>query len=398
MPTLLILVAAMTALVVSLVVMPVVMRWAARNDYVDRPEDDRRVHETATPNVGGVGIAIGIVAGMTVLALGFFDPAWFNPMLLTALAGGGVMLLAGLYDDIHGLGFKRKFLVQIVIAYALLHAGFRFDVAGLPFVGESGYDQALYSIPLTMLWIVGVINAINLIDGIDGLAGGIGAIAGGFMGALFLMTGQLHLAGLAFAVCAASLGFLYYNFYPASIFMGDTGSLTLGYALAVLPMAGTFHSEPFLAIAIPAVVLGVPILDTTVTIVRRMLRRKAICGPDDQHIHHRLMRRSNPRSASLTLYGVAGWFGAAAILLQLSTAFWAYVILVGSISITLGWVYTLGYFRLEPFLRARRLNRLRRKRLAAERDSEASQGQSHPVSGDGASVETAKVESLLGNG
>ena len=275
-----------------------------------------------------------------MLTVGYADASWLQTKVLAAIGGGVLIALSGFYDDARGLGFKRKFLVQIVIAYGLLHAGFRFEVVGLPFVGEEGYDQALYSIPLTMLWVVGVINAVNLIDGIDGLAGGISVVALTVLAVLFGLVGQPLLAAVALVVAGAALGFLYHNAPPATIFMGDTGSLLLGYVLAVVPMAGTFHADPLLALAIPGLVVGVPILDTALTIARRTVRRRAICAPDGQHIHHRLLRKHGGRRAVWTLYGVGAWFGATAVLIALAPAPWGYLVLSGTALVALGWVHT----------------------------------------------------------
>ena len=336
--------------------------WAVPLGWVDKPGDARRVHEHSTPTAGGVGIVAGVIAGLCVLAFSIPANEWIDVDVGVVVGGGLLIALAGWWDDTNGLGFKRKLLLQIIVAYALLHAGFRLDVAGLPFVGETAYQQALYGIPLTRRWVVGVINAVNLIDGIDGLAGGVAAIASVVMGILFLLSGSATLAIVSFLVAAAALGFLWHNFHPASIFMGDTGSLTLGYILAVLPLTGSFHVDPVLSLVIPAVILGVPILDTTLTIIRRSARKKAICGPDAQHIHHRLLKRGTMRSASLTLYGVAGWFGTASILIYALPPSWGYSILLGTMLMAVAWVRTLGYLKVKPHVRARRIRSLRQAR------------------------------------
>jgi UDP-GlcNAc:undecaprenyl-phosphate GlcNAc-1-phosphate transferase len=357
------LLAASAALVVSLLLMRPIRRLAFQRGYVDRPDEKRRVHTRVTPNIGGLGIVAGIVVGGIILAIGHADASWLSPGVVGAVIGGLVLALTGFYDDIRGLGFKQKFFVQVVVAYLLLHAGFRFEVAGLPFVGTGVYDQALYSIPVTMLWIVGVINAVNLIDGIDGLASGVAAVALTALAVLFGVFGEPILAAVALVVAGAALGFLYHNKPPATIFMGDTGSLLLGYVLAVLPMAGTFHADPLLALAIPGLVLGLPILDTALTIFRRTVQRRAICAPDGQHIHHRLKRQHGDRRAVWTLYGVGTWFGVTAALVALAPAFWGYLVLAGTALMALGWAHSLGYINEHPRLRARRIQQLREARL-----------------------------------
>ena len=370
---------------VSFATVSLLSSWAVPLGWVDKPGDARRVHEHSTPTAGGVGIVVGAIAGLFVLAFSIPGSDWFNSDVGVVFFGGVLIALAGWWDDTNGLGFKRKFLVQVIVAYALLHAGFRLEVAGLPFVGETTYQQALYGIPLTMLWVVGVINAVNLIDGIDGLAGGVAAIASIVMGILFLLSGSATLAIVSFVVAAAALGFLWHNFHPASIFMGDTGSLTLGYILAVLPLTGSFHVDPVLSFAIPVLILGVPILDTALTIIRRSARKKAICGPDAQHIHHRLLKRGTMRSASLTLYGIAAWFGVTSMLLFALPVFWGYVLLGGTIIVAGVWVRTLGYFNVQTYLRARRIHKVQcvdQHTTTSVLDSESSA----ETSGDGSIV------------
>jgi len=391
------LLAVSAALAITLMLTWPLRQLALRQGYVDRPDEKRRVHTEATPNVGGLGIVAGIVGGGTVLAVGVADASWLQTEVLAAVGGGLLIALSGLYDDTRGLGFKRKFVVQIVVAYMLLHSGFRFEVAGLPFVGEGGYDQALYSIPLTMLWTVGVINAVNLIDGIDGLAGGVSVVALTVLAVLFGLFGQPLLAAVALIVAGATLGFLYHNKPPATIFMGDTGSLLLGYVLAVLPMAASFHADPLLALVIPGLVLGVPILDTALTIARRTVHRRAICAPDGQHIHHRLRRNHGDRRAVWTLYGVGTWFGVVAILVALTPAFWGYIVLCATSLMALGWVHKLGYIQEHPRLRARRIRQLRESRLnrCAAGGRSVADAPSDAKEGDGAvqDVEHAELRS-----
>src|SRR5690606_34492605 len=190
--------------------------------------------------------------------------------------GALAMVGAGFYDDTRGLGFKGKFVIQVFAAYTLLYAGYRVDVTGLPFVGEDPYVQALISIPLTLLWIVGVINAINLMDGLDGLAAGLVLIAFACLALVFGVNGQNGLVMVALIMGGALVGFLLYNFNPASIFMGDSGSMFLGYMLATYALEGRGHADPAVALLIPAVALGLPLLDTTLSIVRRVIERKAV--------------------------------------------------------------------------------------------------------------------------
>lgn len=296
---------------------PIVRRMALRSGWVDRPDGLRKLHARTIPAVGGVAIAGGAAVGLAYLHgvrdLVPFDLAMPPAMLLI---GAAVMVAAGFYDDTRGLGFKGKFAIQVFAAYTLLYAGYRVDVSGLPFMGEDPYVHALLSIPLTLLWIVGVINAINLMDGLDGLAAGLVLIAFACLAFVFGFNGQPGLVLTALVMGGALAGFLLYNFNPALIFMGDSGSMFLGYMLATYALEGRGHADPAVALLIPAVALGLPLLDTTLSIVRRAMERRAVFAPDSDHIHHRLSRIWSHRQAVLILYGAAALFGGAAVLMS----------------------------------------------------------------------------------
>ena len=193
------------------------------------------------------------------------------------------------------------------------------ELGNLLFMFPDPYQQALYSIPITMVWIVGILNAVNLLDGMDGLAAGVTTITFASLAILFGMQQDLHLVALSVVMIAALLGFLRYNFSPASIFMGDSGSLFLGYTLATCTLAleGGVHDNPVLALLIPVIPLGLPLIDTGLSIVRRMRSSKSPFMPDHDHIHHRLGRLYPKHYAVIILYGVALWFGGLAILMTL---------------------------------------------------------------------------------
>ena len=243
------------------------------------------------------------------------------------------------------MGSKGSSSIQAIVAYALLHAGYRVDVSGLPFVGDDVYGQALVSIPVTLLWIVGVINAVNLLDGLDGLAAGVALIAFAALGLIFGLHGEIGLVMIALIITGALAGFLLFNFNPASIFMGDSGSLFLGYLLATYSLSGTGHANPMMALVVPAMVLGLPLVDTTLSVARRFAERKAICAPDRDHIHHRLTRTLSVRHAVLTLYAVALSFGTAAVALSLVPTYLGMTVIVGVIVMTGLGLNRLKYLR-----------------------------------------------------
>ncbi|MEM8598312.1 MAG: MraY family glycosyltransferase [Bacteroidota bacterium] len=325
---------------------PIVRRLAIERDWVDHPDGHRKLHTTIVPAVGGIAIAIGFAVGLAYLHavrdLLNFDVQFPSSALWI---GALVIVASGFYDDTRGLGFKGKFAVQVLVAYALLHAGYRIDVTGLPFVGEDPYTHALISMPLTLLWVVGVINAVNLLDGLDGLAAGVSLIAFASLGLIFGMGGELGLVLIALIITGALAGFLLFNFNPASIFMGDSGSLFLGYLLATYTLSGPGHADPWLALLIPAVVLGLPLIDTALSIARRFAGRQAIFAPDRDHIHHRLTRTFTHRQAVLVLYAVALSFGVAAVAMSMMAAVYSVGIIAVMLVLTGVGLNRLKYLR-----------------------------------------------------
>lgn len=325
---------------------PIVRKMALQYGWVDRPDGQRKLHARTIPAVGGIAIAAGVGVGLTylhgvqsLLPFGFELPP---PILwIGALA----MVAAGFYDDTRGLGFKGKFVVQVFAAYTLLYAGYRVDLTGLLSLGEDPYVHALISIPVTVLWIVGIINAVNLMDGLDGLAAGLVLIAFACLALVFGLNGQPGLVMIAVIMGGALVGFLLYNFNPASIFMGDSGSMFLGYMLATYALEGRGHADPGLALLVPAVALGLPLLDTTLSIARRALERKAVFAPDSDHIHHRLVRIWSHRHAVLILYAVAAVFGGAAVLMSTLDPLYSLAVLLVVTALVVAGVSQLKYLR-----------------------------------------------------
>ena len=243
----------------------------------------------------GIFLAFLIVS---VLAVNLVVPAgrvrpWSTSSL--AMMGAGLLLMHGLgvYDDFTNLRAPFKFLVQVLAATLVALSGATLQRLALPFVGTVTLPLVL-AVPLTILWIVAISNAINLIDGADGLAGGVAMVAALFMGIIAFGQGSLIPAVFAFALVGSIAGFLLFNFPPARIFMGDGGSLTLGFVLAVIPLMGiTGNSAPPMTIPVLPVItlLYMPIVDTLLAITRRTKRGLPVHSPDREHIHHRLIDR-----------------------------------------------------------------------------------------------------------
>lgn len=324
-------------------------RWLQRrahhNGWLDLPLSERKIHDEATPTAGGLGIAAGMLAGMLVLGLATrMLGASFSLPNSAFWAGAVVMLVVGFVDDLRGASFKKKFFIQSTVAYGLLFFGYGVDVNALLPGAVDTVTATLLTVPLTMAWVVGVMNAVNFIDGLDGLAGGVVLIAVAIFGVIFGIQGEWGLLFTAVAVSGAVLGFLRLNIHPASIFMGDSGSLLLGYVAAVFPLVAPLNTHPVVNVLVPVVVLGLPILDTVTSIVRRKLMRRSIFAPDSDHIHHRMLRRWPEARAVGGMYIAAGWFGVAALLMTIVPPMWAYGVVVMTAVVAAGWVVRLGYF------------------------------------------------------
>jgi len=317
-----------------------IRHYAGLWGILDEPTEKRKIHATAMPTGGGLAIAAGIALGAAVLYA-------FHGSLLTVNAslfwiGAILMLGVGLWDDLQGLDAKPKFALQIVAAYLLLHAGSGIDINGLIDADLDAYTEALFVIPISILWVVGIINAVNLIDGLDGLAGGVLAIAFFCCAVLFAIQGAFGLMAFGVMIAGALGAFLMYNFKPASIFMGDSGSLFLGYLLAAYTLQGPLHPDPSMAFVVPVLLLGVPILDTATAIVRRLLSERALFAPDKKHIHHQLVQQGSEKSAVLILYLVGAWFGSAAILTAVLPAIWGYAMAGTTAVLAFAWSWRIG--------------------------------------------------------
>jgi len=308
-----------TALVLVLIFTPIAIFIAPKIGAVDIPKDNRRMHSKPMPRFGGFAIFIGTMTSMAIFLL----PG--NPEMTGILIGGALIYLLGLVDDLRGLPAKIKFLGQIAIACIVFAFGIRIDFIGLFFLVGEGYTffPGIVAFVFTVLWIVGITNTINLIDGLDGLAAGVAAIASlSIASAAFIAMGPTYVSVAALAMLAlagGALGFLPYNFNPAKIFMGDSGSLFLGFMLAVLAIEGATKSATVVAMMAPVLVLGVPIFDTAFAILRRLINRRPIMEADKGHLHHRIMEVGfGQRRAVLMLYGISATMGVAAVLLTRS--------------------------------------------------------------------------------
>lgn len=296
------------AATISLLATPVARKLAYRIGAVDVPKDNRRVHKEPIPRMGGLAIYVAAISTF----LFFCDFSFQKTAAI--LIGSAMIIIMGIFDDVKALPAKLKLLVQIAAAFVLIFSGFQINF----FTNWLQPDQLVYlswlSIPVTLVWIVGITNTVNLIDGLDGLATGVSITAAVALAYVAHANGFQQAATLTMIIAGACLGFLPYNFNPAKIFMGDTGSLFLGYMLAVISILGSLKSAT--ALLVPIIALGLPIFDTTFAIVRRYLSGKPIMEADKGHLHHRLLHIGlSQKRAVLLLYVKSGLFGLGAVLL-----------------------------------------------------------------------------------
>ncbi|MCA9581655.1 MAG: undecaprenyl/decaprenyl-phosphate alpha-N-acetylglucosaminyl 1-phosphate transferase, partial [Myxococcales bacterium] len=275
------------ALVLAGVLTPVVRRIAIHYGAVDSP-GERRVNVRKIPRLGGLAVFVAFFLPLgTLFALDsqVASVLFSNPLRAVGLlAGAAIVTTLGAWDDLRGVRAWHKLGIQTVAAIVAFACDFRIDAIALPGLGN--LQMGIFALPVTVLWIVAIINALNLIDGLDGLAGGVAF----FVCVTNFVVASLHGSSLVMltAACLAGalLGFLWYNFNPASIFMGDSGSMFLGFILATMSMLGaSVKSSTTVAMLVPLVALGLPIMDTLLAMVRRWLERRPIFSPDKGHIH-----------------------------------------------------------------------------------------------------------------
>jgi UDP-GlcNAc:undecaprenyl-phosphate/decaprenyl-phosphate GlcNAc-1-phosphate transferase len=341
----------LVAFLVSLLV-AVVLTWAVRErarawGWLDATHSSRKVHVRPVPRLGGIGIVGGFFAPLCALFLvdsGVGDQFLTQTELIVGLfVGGAIIAGLGFYDDLWNANARLKFSVQFAVALGLYALGFRIEVLANPFGAE--LSLGLLGLPLTLLWVVGVINALNLIDGLDGLAGGVAFFGVGTHFLLALMRGDVLLCLLMAALAGAILGFLVFNFNPASIFMGDTGSMFLGFVLAAVSIKTSSKSGTAVALLVPVMALGLPIMDTLLAMVRRSLLGRPMFSADKEHIHHRLMSRLllSHRTTVLVLYALCTLFMVTALALHFANSMQSALLLCGVGVVIVVLMRKLGY-------------------------------------------------------
>lgn len=334
------------AFVVSVVLLPLILRYARHRRLLDAPEA-RKIHTVAVPRLGGVGVFWGWAAALiaTVIAArlrhghGFPEPRFWGFVLVAA----GFHAL-GLVDDLKNLSGRAKLAVQLLLACIAVASGYRFYDLSLP--GYFSIGLGWVSLPLSVLWIVGIANAVNLLDGMDGMAGGFSFIAFGIWAAYFLKDGQYLPTVAAIAGAGATLGFLFYNFPPATLFMGDSGSLFLGFLIAALPMMGGRAGSEGASLAAAVTVCLLPILDTLAAILRRWRWKVSFFTPDRYHVHHKLLAMGfSTRQVLAYIYSACASLGAVVLMAVYTDARAASALMVAAWALGAGAFVVLHYIK-----------------------------------------------------
>lgn len=308
--------------IVSFITTPIVRLFAQKVGAVDVPKDSRRVHKHPIPRMGGLAIFIGFVLSVVLFAR-------IDTQMRGILLGSVIIVVVGVVDDITPLPAILKLIVQIIAALVAVAFGVRIEFLANPiWWSDTMYiDFGFLSIPVTVLWIVGLTNAVNLIDGLDGLAVGVSAIASIAMMTISLAMGQWNTAIIIAALVGACFGFMPFNLNPARIFMGDTGALMLGYVMACISIIGLLKFYAIVSFAVPLLALGLPIFDTAFAIIRRLAHGQNPMSPDRGHFHHRLIDMGlSQKQAVALLYAISAILGFAAVLIATSSEMRAIVL------------------------------------------------------------------------
>lgn len=300
---------------VVIVTTPIINRIGKRNGLVDKP-NHRKVHQRPMVRLGGVAMFIGVVVALLIVwGMGGFGAlkTGKESEVLGVAIGGIAFFLIGLADDLFNLSPKTRLVLQVVVSGLVWQSGVQIDFLTNPIAGLFSLPEWA-SLPITVVWLVGMANAINWIDGLDGLAAGVSGIAAFVMLWTCLFMGQPQAALFAAALAGASFGFLRYNFNPAQIFMGDGGAYFIGFTLAGVGVIGLVKSVTTVAVLLPYVILAVPILDMSAVILDRLRRGKSPFVADKRHLHHRLLKAGlSQRLAVLFIYSLTLWAGSLAM-------------------------------------------------------------------------------------
>lgn len=306
---------------------PLVKRLAFKIGAIDVPKDNRRMHKKPIPRLGGLAIICGFLVSVLCFNIGF------SKQLLATLGGAAIIVVMGVIDDCKNLNAKLKFLVQILAALVVIYFG---DIKINVFTHPNVFGSEQYwilpqwlSVAVTVIWIVFITNAVNFIDGLDGLAAGVSAIMSVSLVFISARMGEYSIALIGISLMGGCFGFLPFNFNPAKIFMGDTGSTFLGFMLATVSVQGMFKSYAVISFAVPLLILGLPLFDASFAMLRRILTGKSPMVADRGHLHHRLIDMGfSQKQTVFILYAISGVLGITAVLLAESGPLRALILVI----------------------------------------------------------------------
>lgn len=324
---------------------PILIKIGLKFGFVDQV-NQRKIHRGAIPRIGGIGISLGTLLPIFLLCFFFHTGIILNTTnnIVLYFVGGLSISLLGLFDDINGINAKIKLLFQTAIAFLATQYGALVETLPMPW---GRLELGIFSYVITIFWIIGIINAFNLIDGMDGLSSGITLFSSLTLAVLAIVNGYLPTALVALALAGAVTGFLIYNFNPARIFMGDSGSMFIGYILAILSLRSQSKAHAVVSILVPIIAMGVPILDTTLAFMRRMMRHQSIFAADKQHIHHFLLSLGfNQRKTVLILYSISILFTVLSLLMIFNKNIDTFLIVLVFAIIIFVIITKLGYIEM----------------------------------------------------
>lgn len=328
------------AFIVSFAATPIVKMFAEKVGAIDVPDEERRVHDHPIPRMGGLAIFLGFILSVLL----FVD---ISPQIQGILLGSIIIIVTGAVDDIVSLNAWVKLFLQIAAACVPVFFGVRIEVVMNPILWSSTEYLILksLSIPITILWIVGITNSVNLIDGLDGLAVGVSTISSITMLVIALLVADSNVAIVMAALVGACVGFMPYNLNPAKIFMGDTGALLLGYILATMSVLGLFKFYAIVSFAVPLLALAVPLFDTIFSFFRRLVRGQSPFHADRGHLHHRLIDMGlSQKQAVAILYSISAILGLAAVVITTSGELRALILILGFCLCAVLWIFVYREF------------------------------------------------------
>lgn len=326
---------------ISAAATPLIKKLAVKVKAIDVPKDERRIHKKPIPLLGGLAIYISFI--ITLL----LKEGVIKASEMGIIIGATIIVIGGVLDDMSDLKPRTKLMFQIAAAIVLIISGVKISILTNPFGGADGtVDISWFRVPLTLLWVVGITNAINLIDGLDGLAAGVALISTVTIFIVAVLNNRAEAAIFTAILSGAILGFLPYNFNPASIFMGDTGSQLLGFLLAAISINGAIKSATAFAISVPILALGLPIYDTLFAMIRRKVNGRPISQGDKGHLHHRLLDIGlTQRQAVIIMYFFSAILGGIAIIAMQVSPINSYFLMTSVIIVIVFIAWKLGFFK-----------------------------------------------------